>query len=536
MSRSERIALFGCAALSLVLRAIAFFHYRFDSDEPQHLHVAWGWSTGLVQYRDVFDNHAPLFHLASAPLVHLVGERSTVLFFMRAAMLPLFAIVVLGTYLIGQRLYSRTVGVWAAVILSLFPPFFLKSLEYRTDNLWTALWMIAFAILMVKPPSALRWFLAGLILGAALTVSLKTILLLVTLGGAGLITRFALRDRTPFVRPLAAAAGGFVIVPAMVSLYFVWLGAWSNLVYCVFTYNTLIEKVRPHFVIEQIVWPFAIAMIVVMARRSSQHDARRLFCAVALAVFLVTLFAFWVLISPRDMLPVMPIGAIFLASVIQRLDDRLIVYGATAAALIASLYYYTNRFENRTDAFVTMMNQVLRLTHPGEMIMDFKGETIYRRRPFYYIFETIGFEAMQRGLLVDRVPEAVVSARCYVAQADGSVFPPRARAFLNENFMDLGRLRAAGQWIDDDGTFSIAVPGRYVVIGEHGETVGALDRSPYEGGRDLAAGDHLFVRAKPGERVAVLWAPAFERGFSPFHLQDRNFRYRAHHSRSKRYR
>ncbi len=74
MSRSERIALATCAVVSLVLRAIAFFHYRFDSDEPQHLHVAWGWTAGLVQYRDVFDNHAPLFHMATAPLLRLLGE------------------------------------------------------------------------------------------------------------------------------------------------------------------------------------------------------------------------------------------------------------------------------------------------------------------------------------------------------------------------------------------------------------------------------------------------------------------------------
>ena len=45
----------GCA----LLRIAAFFRYRFDSDEPQHLHIAWAWTAGLLPYRDVFDNHAP---------------------------------------------------------------------------------------------------------------------------------------------------------------------------------------------------------------------------------------------------------------------------------------------------------------------------------------------------------------------------------------------------------------------------------------------------------------------------------------------
>ena len=38
-------------ALMIAFRIVNMLHYRFDSDEPQHLHVAWGWTQGLVQYR-----------------------------------------------------------------------------------------------------------------------------------------------------------------------------------------------------------------------------------------------------------------------------------------------------------------------------------------------------------------------------------------------------------------------------------------------------------------------------------------------------
>ena len=55
--------------LALCLRVVYVFHHGFDSDESQHLHVAWAWTQGLLPYRDVFDNHAPLFHLLHAPLV-----------------------------------------------------------------------------------------------------------------------------------------------------------------------------------------------------------------------------------------------------------------------------------------------------------------------------------------------------------------------------------------------------------------------------------------------------------------------------------
>jgi Dolichyl-phosphate-mannose-protein mannosyltransferase len=497
--------------------------------------VAWGWTAGLVQYRDYFDNHAPLFHILTAPLLALLGERSTILFYMRAAMLPLFAIVLACTYFIALRLYSRRIALWSVVLLSLFPSFFLKSLEYRTDNLWNTLWMVALVILLAAPPTPRRWFLAGLVLGGAFATSMKTSLLIVTLIGAGLITRYALRDRTRFGKSAAAAAAGFFVVPAIVASYFFAVGAWSNLVYCVITFNTLIEKTRSHVTIERLLWPVAMTAIVLIARRHPNVERLRMFCATALAVFLVTLLGFWVLISPRDMLPVMPLAAIFIAAAFDRFDDRLLISSIAAVVLAISLFYYANRFQNHTRQFVTMMNQALRLTRPGEPIMDLKGETVYRRRPFYFIFELITHESIANGFIADRVPEAVVAGRCYVAQADGPLFPDRARAFLNENFMDLGRLRAAGQWLAEDGSFTIAVPGRYVVIKESGEAAGSLDGSTYEGGRELGAGAHRFAPAIPNERLAVLWAPAFERGFSPFHLQDRNFRYRGRHLHSRRF-
>lgn len=55
--------------LGLALRVLMAWRFRVDSDEPQHLHVVWAWTHGLLPYRDVFDNHMPLFHLLSGILV-----------------------------------------------------------------------------------------------------------------------------------------------------------------------------------------------------------------------------------------------------------------------------------------------------------------------------------------------------------------------------------------------------------------------------------------------------------------------------------
>jgi hypothetical protein len=86
----------------------------------------------------------------------------------------------------------------------------------------------------------------------------------------------------------------------------------------------------------------------------------------------------------------------------------------------------------------------------------------------------------------------------------------------------MGRLRASGQMIKPDGTFTIAIPGAYVVVDKNGLARGTLDGVPSSAPRTLTAGPHRF--APPNDsHYAVLWAPAFARGYSPFHPKDRDF-------------
>lgn len=534
LSRSERILLSALAALSLLLRALAFFRYRFDSDEPQHLHVAWGWTAGLVQYRDLFDNHAPLFHILSAPLLRALGERPDVLLYMRAPMLPLAALVLFATYLLARKMYSQRVALWSVVLLSLFPPFLLKSVEYRTDNLWNALWAAVILILITGELGATRTFVLGLLLGIALSVSLKTVLLVATLGGAAAIVAFFERGRRNehfdlvlFLKRVVTGALGFCLVPAILLLWFRAAGAWKQMVYCVVEFNEKITHTRDASLGHLFYLPaLAIVLFLCWRYRPLTNDpaARwRFFFASAFAIFATTLGGFWVLISPRDMLPIMPLAAIF--AVAAAAHSRHFVPIMLVLVILCCSYdfKYTEGFRDATSEQITMMRQVLGLTRRGEPLMDLKGETIYRPRPFYYIFELITRAEMEHGLLADTIPESMVAARCHVAQADGTFFPARGRAFLNENFLDLGRLRASGQWLRSDGSFSVAIPGEYLILGAHGPVAGTLDGQPHDAARTLMPGVHRFRSAGPEQRLACLWAPAYTRGYSPFHLRDRDY-------------
>ena len=527
----ERTILIVIAVFTAVLRAIAYFHYRFDSDEPQHLHVAWGWTAGLVPYRDFFDNHAPLFHILTAPMLAALGERADILLYMRAPMLALFAIVVWATYVIGKRMYSERIAVWAALMLALFPVFFLKSIEYRTDNLWNTFLALTLIVLTGGRLTSPRLFVAGLLLGCAMATSMKTSLVVMTLAMTAIVSHaFRRRSLAATIRPAFVALAGIVIMPAIITAYFASKGALSNLYDCVIRFNELAaaDKSAAAIWFDRAVYIPALALLLWTAWKKRLHNDDwqsqwRFFLAFGTAFYAITLAGFWILISPRDMLPLLTPLAIFLAAAIDRLEIRVPLYAGTCLLFVAGIWYYAGRLELRTDEQITMMRQVLGLTRPGEPVMDLKGETIYRRRPYYYILEFITRGAVLRSLVPDTIAQDVVRARCHVAQADGPFLPRRGRAFLRANFLDLGRLRASGQWIRDDGSFTIAVPGEYVILNSNGEAQGALDGSPYRGKRMLAPGAHAFAASAPGAQLAVLWAPAYERGYSPFHLRDRDF-------------
>jgi len=104
---AEFIAATALFVLLIALSILNVLRRSFDSDESQHLHVIWGWTRGFVQYRDNFDNHMPLFHIMFAPVAGLIGERPTILYWMRFILLPMYFVAAWCTYQIGIRLFSQ---------------------------------------------------------------------------------------------------------------------------------------------------------------------------------------------------------------------------------------------------------------------------------------------------------------------------------------------------------------------------------------------------------------------------------------------
>src|SRR6266403_5259341 len=158
----------------IVLKLVNITHYRFDSDESQHMHVIWAWARGFVQYRDIFDNHMPLFQIMFAPIFGPIGDRPTILYWMRFILLPMYFVAAWCTYQIGIRLFSRRVAVWAVLLAGFYPGYHFTSFEFRTDNLWALFWLMCVVVLISGSMNGRRMLIAGLLLGFCFAISMKS--------------------------------------------------------------------------------------------------------------------------------------------------------------------------------------------------------------------------------------------------------------------------------------------------------------------------------------------------------------------------
>ncbi|HSD10832.1 MAG TPA: glycosyltransferase family 39 protein [Candidatus Binatia bacterium] len=541
LRRVEVATLGGLFAVQLALRIGIALRYPFDTDEPQHLHVAWAWTQGLVPYRDVFDNHAPLFHMLMAPLAAAIGEQPEILLTMRLAMIPLAAVALACLYAIGRTLFEARVGLWAAAIVGLMPSFLLTSVEFRADDLWTVLWLAALAVGIGDPLRAGRTFAAGLLFGATFATSIKTALLFFTLA-AGVALAFALdpardrrlRDRRVWVSVLACA-GGLLLPLAAGGALFAALGALPELLDCLFTNNLAVMALWDHRLLRVFLFVAGLPFIVVagrtLLRRSSSRPLARSALLVATLLFAATLKGFSPLDNPQDCMPLYPLLAIFGVAGLQAALERRSrvggrgsasrVFVAIAATEVFLTVWVSRPWRDRTRFEIGLLRDVLHLTAPTDPVMDLKGESVFRRRPFFYALEAITQERFRRGELRDDIRERLIATHTYVSVMDSERFPPVARRFLLENYVPVGHLRVAGKFLDIDrhaqSEFAVELPGRYAILSPRGLVSGALDGSPLDGSRPLEAGRHTFAPSEPTAPLALVWADAAERGYSPFH-------------------
>lgn len=497
----------------LALRLVLIFRYRFDSDEPQHMHVAWGWAQGLMQYRDVFDNHMPLFHLLSAPLFWWMGESPAVLFAARLAVVPLFVASVALAYAIARSLFDRRTALWGALLAAVFPPFFLGTIEYRTDDLWVVFWLAAVLFLVLRIPPRARCVLAGLALGLAFAVSMKTVLCALALGAAAIATRLLMKRRgrwKDLVPRLALTGGVAAVIPGMIAAAFAAAGAWKPFVYGVFLHNRIPYEHSWRLLWFVPLYPLIRTIAVRMARAEDDAEAirRRLFVFLSASIFLALLAVFWPMVAMESYLPFYPLACVLITPLILR-RGRELIPAMVVTAMIAAVVVTGEPWKNRARPEVVLLHEVLELTRPADMVMDLKGETLFRRRPYWLVLEAITNAKYRLGMLQDRIAEVLVQTRtCVVASTK---LPPRARRFVEGNYLPWGHLWIAGRpftFAPGSATVvNINVPAEYVVIAGGRVAHASVDGIAVRRGIHLAPGLHSIVLRLPC-RGALVWSGA----------------------------
>src|SRR5438270_1071623 len=535
-------------ALMIALKLANMTHYRFDSDESQHMHVIWAWARGFVQYRDVFDNHMPLFQIMFAPIYGLIGDRATILYWMRFILLPMYFVGAWCTYRIGELLFSRRAGVWAVILAGLYSKYHFISLEFRTDNLWAPLWLLCVLTLISGSLTAPRALKAGLLLGFCFSVSMKSVLLLVALlVGASfalfLVGRKELGQSWPH---LARCAAPFFfitfLVPGIIAAAFLLGGVWRDFYYCVFEHNMLHHlSPKNHPAWRILIFPIVFPLVIYAGRRIVRAVPepavafRRAFIFLICGFYALALYSFWNLLTRQDDLPYYPLAFVLVSGGLLAISPHFARYGPRIGGylrhvplpaflallylflLIASRPFWIDRARLETG----LLRGVLKLTDPGDFVLDCKGETIFRQRCFWPVTESIMLERIARGLVADNVSERAVETRACLASMKGRM-PFYGRKFIWENYISVGNdLKVAGSYLRPSPTdskrmdFEVVIPAHYKIIAPDGPVEGMLDGTPYEGARFLAPGAHTFVQTSSRTELAFFWTQAVDRKFIP---------------------
>jgi hypothetical protein len=430
---------------------------------------------------------------------------------------------------------------WFAVLLAGFlPPYFFRMGEYRTDVLWTTVWLAALAVGLGGELKPRRTFAAALLLGAAFGVSMKSTLLLLCLGVSGSITWW-LAGR-PVSRQLglhiAAFLGGLLLIPALIVGYFASQGALQPLYHCVIEHNTMPGQnlgatIRKNLFSQNLLWLIPVALIIwamlPSVRRAPAQGWRRLFLFLVAGTFYTLLRSLWPVVTTQDYMPWMPLLPIFVVAGLawgqQWLRTRKVIAlpWALAPALVlggeVAWIVKAEPFGKTEDKRVSQYAALFRLADPGEYVLDLKGETIFRPRPIYLALESLTRAQIQNGTLKDNTVERLIETRTAVVNYSDR-FMPRTKDFIESNYVHVQNARVLGQRLktvpNQPLKFEIAVPERYIFVGSKGPVQGILDGQPIEGARWLDAGPHEVTITNHIGDTAAVWARAWERGFSPF--------------------
>lgn len=367
---------------------------RFDPDEIEAVHSAWKILKGERIYVDFFQHHHPLLYAYLAPIIAICGERPATIVACRLAMLPFFAGIAGGAFVLGRRVFGGPAAKIGLFLLLCSWPLIFKAVEIRPDVPQVMFGMIALALLFGRGGASaratvIRYSLVGLCLGVSFLFLQKAVF---AIAGVLAVTAWRIRCKEVGWVALVALMGG--MAGALIS-FGIWVVGCQMVAEYLFLNWTLNAHFRARyafapfagvmFITQPLTVAFALAAVIWCLRDRRQ---RELVCVAAiLGGAVVAARRAW----PQYWLPVLPLVAMFaghgLAALLKRrrvLLAVLLVCSALTPPIVEAIRALGfNRHQ------MEKIGYVLSITGPGDRVYDPSLQfNLFRDDVDYFWFST----------------------------------------------------------------------------------------------------------------------------------------------------
>ncbi len=517
--------------LTLVYISLRISFYPFESDELQHLHVIYSWIKGFVQYRDVFDNHTPLFHITMAGIIQLLHLHPSTNFvvYARIIVFMLFfipQILILGLFLGKSLNFSKDEIIFILSTLIVLIP--NSDIAVRPAPLYTMLFLSCIYIISfcdIKKPRNI--FILGLLNGVNASVSLKTIPLFLP---AELTTILLIRkfyDRKIEVKKLFAYFTlGFVIVPTIICICFWKLNSLGTMIYYTITYNLL--PIKNNYFKSLFYFLIITTPYVYFLRKYRGGINRAIFSLLSITNFTLALLVVYPERQSQTTMPVrlliclcLLIGLTYILKLF--LSKRTLRFTETSIFIVVLFLKSLNPllFIDHNAKYKKSMKTLLTLAKKDDYVMDAKGESIFWKRPYYYGLEEFTSMRLKKGLLRDEIVQSLITHKTHIVFPfeNAARFPTEDLRFIRKNYVPIigtGWVLVSGKRISKN--FTVRIPGNYIILNERFKPVnGILDGKAYRKGQkvNLSIGNHTFTSTNRKGRNFIYWYRAYKKGILP---------------------
>src|SRR5690606_14744045 len=114
------------------------------------------------------------------------------------------------------------------------------------------------------------------------------------------------------------------------------------------------------------------------------------------------LIAVWMIPTSQGFLPWYPLFAIVLSALLvpaARKLPRVPLLGILLAFFVWVMVIVIDPIHGSNQGDVQTIQEAITLTEPHEYVLDPKGETVYRNRPYYFVLETFPRRRLKDGTL-----------------------------------------------------------------------------------------------------------------------------------------